>query len=239
MKLKKAVFAVAVSVSCVLGAPGQAQAQDGGVPDTLPGLENAPPFVADVVVTNAQVKGVTYRMYYMPGYMRLESRSATPDGSKQIILSHLRENVSFVDLGGTWYKLNNNALGAEGLSYGNTAGFRTRKLGKRTKDGKMCEGFQFTSPDGGTKVEQWMWGEYPIIATVQNRMGTTTAKYLSLRAQTTPASYFSPPRGEPIQDLEALTGGMGGMNGLPSGGLPGGGMPQGQDLNKLLKELGQ
>lgn len=235
--MKKVLFAAAVSVSCVLGG-SPAYAQAGGVPDTLPGLENAPPFVADVEVTNAQVKGVRYRMYYMPGYMRLESTSATPDGSKQIILSHLRENVSFVDLGGTWYKMSNNALGAQGLQYGNTAGFRTQRLGKAVRDGKMCDGYRFTSPDGSTKVEQWMWGEYPILATVQNRQGTTTAKYLSLRPQSTPASYFSPPRGEPVQDLEALTGGMGGLGGLTGGALPGGGMG-GQDINQLLQQMGQ
>ncbi|MBM3269807.1 MAG: hypothetical protein FJZ01_19420 [Candidatus Sericytochromatia bacterium] len=217
--------------TCLLALGAPAAAQD--VPDTLPGLENAPPFVADVVITNAQVKGVQYRMYYIPGYMRLESTGPTPDGSKQVILSHLRENVSFVDLGGQWYKVSNNALGAQGLQYGSTSGFRTQRLGKRTVDGKLCEGYKFTSPDGATRVEQWLWGQYPILATVQNQMGTTTAKYLSLRPQSTPASYFAPPAGQPVQDLGALTGG----GGLPAGGLPGGGLPQGmsqQDLQKLL-----
>lgn len=234
--MKKVLIAASVAGACLAGGSA-ALAQVEGVPEILPGLENAPPFVADVEVTNAQVKGVRYRMYYIPGYMRLESTSPTPDGSKQVILSHLRENVSYVDLGGTWFKVSHDALGAQGLQYGSTAGFRTQRLGRAIRDGKMCEGYRFTSPDGSTRVEQWLWGEYPVMATVYNRQGTTTARYLSLRPQTTPASYFSPPRGEPVQDLGALTGGSGAAGGLPGGSLPGG--LGGQDLDKLLQQLGQ
>lgn len=205
--------------------PALAQA---GVPDELPGLENAPPFVAEVVVSNAQVKNQAYTMYYIPGRMRLESSGPTPDGSKQVIISWLTDNVSFVDIGGQWFKIRNDALGAENLQYGATSGFKTLKLGKETMDGKLCDHLRFISPDGSTKVDQWMWGEYPIKAVVNNKMGTTTAFYKSLRAQTTPASYFVVPRGEKIQDLDA----MGGM-----GGMAGGAGAQGADMQQMLKQL--
>jgi hypothetical protein len=231
--MKKVATTVALIVGCAFGAlPARAQ-----VPDTLPGLENAPPFVADVVVNNAQVKNVSYRMYYMPGKMRLESLAGAPGGEKQLILSHLAENISYVDIGGSWFKLNNNALGAEGLSYGSTAGFKTRRLGKRTVDGKLCEGYVFTSPDGSTNVESWMWGDYPIVSTVKNRMGVTTAKYLSLRPQSTPESYFYPPKGAQIQDLDAM-GGMGGAAGAMGGAGAAGGMGgmSPADLQKLLNQ---
>ena len=48
----------------ILAFARPAQAQSTGLPDALPGLDKAPPFVANLVVSTGQMQGLTYRIYY-------------------------------------------------------------------------------------------------------------------------------------------------------------------------------
>jgi len=218
------------------------------MPGVLPGLEKAPPFVAEVEVHNTQAKGVVYRLNYVPGRMRLESLSGTPNGEHQVIISNLVDHVSYVEVFGSWYRVRNDALGVGGMSYGQTGGFRTRKLGRKTVEGRLCEGMELTSPDGRTRVEQWLWNNMPVLATVHQASGVTTAKYRSLTAQRTPDSWFQVPAGAKVEDLSIPAapsgGGMSSMPAMPA--MPPGyampqGMPQGggQDMAQLQNMLRQ
>ncbi|MEB3299030.1 MAG: hypothetical protein VKO21_06040 [Candidatus Sericytochromatia bacterium] len=228
----------------------QHPARAADMPAVLPGLENAPPFVAEVEVHNAHSKGVVYRMNYIPGKMRLESLSGAPNGERQVVISHLAEHVSYVEVFGAWYRVRNDALGVGGLSYGQTGGFRPRKLGRKTVEGRLCDGTELTSPDGKTRVEQWIWNNMPVLATVHQPQGVTTARYRSLVAQRTPDAWFKVPAGAKVEELSipAAPGAgsapaMPSMPALPPGYAlpPGMAMPQGgtQDLAQLQEMLRQ
>jgi len=221
------------------------------MPGVLPGLEKAPPFVAEVEVHNAQAKGVVYRLNYVPGRMRLESLSGTPNGEHQVIISNLVDHVSYVEVFGSWYRVRNDALGVGGMSYGQTGGFRTRKLGRKTVEGRLCEGMELTSPDGRTRVEQPLWNNMPVLATVHQASGVTTAKYRSLTAQRTPDAWFQVPAGAKVEDLSipaAPSGGgvssMPAMPAMPPGyampqGIPQGGGQDMAQLQNMLRQLQQ
>ena len=153
--------------------------------------------------------------------MRLESEAGTPGGIQQVILSNIAKKVTYIDIAGQWFKVPMDALAAAGVSEAR-AQFHPVRIGQRSIDGKACTGYRVSSPDGGIVVEQWLWGNYPILATMRGPAGLTTVRYLSLSPAQTPDSYFEPPQGVAMQELGvSLGGGAAAMPQNPSQELPG------------------
>ncbi len=184
-----------------------------GLPPVLPGLEQAPPFTADVSITSPAMPTPTvFRIAYMPQRVRLESPGA--EGMTAII--RLDEGSAYMYQGDrTWLRLGLSALGAMGLNPG--ARHAVKKLGNQSVDGRPCDVYQTTSDDG-TVSTNYLSGGMPFKSIVRTPTGgTTVVRYLNVSRHGVDASRFQLPADAEIVDMSTLLNGIKGRKGADLG----------------------
>lgn len=211
MKPLLPVFAIGL----LMAPPAYAQL-GGDLPTTLPGLEKAPPFTADVVITSRTMqKPTTYHINYMPNRVRLE----TGGENGQVIITRLDEGSAYVSQSPTqWMKLSLSALGGSGLEVGN---FRhaVRKTGTATVEGKLCDVYQSRSADGMTSSTNYLYRDFPIRSIVQGPTGVTTVEYRNLRMGNVAPALFELPPGAEVMSMESLLDQVKGLTNSHNQGL--------------------
>lgn len=190
-----------------------AAAQLGDV-TTLPGLEKAPSFEADVTITSkAMPRPTAYHISYMPQRIRF-------DGGENTFITRLDQGAVYLAQGGNqWMRMSFQAMGGVGLSGGS---FRhtMRKVGQATVDGRLCDVYQSQSADGSTSSTNYLYRDVPVRSIVQGPQGTTTVEYRNLRIGYVSPSRFELPANAEVQSMEELMQGLGG---------------RGQQLQDLMK----
>lgn len=180
-----------------------------GLPSVLPGLEQAPPFTADVIITSAAMPTPTaFRIAYMPQRVRLESRGA--DGMTAIL--RLDEGSAYMFQGDrSWLRLSLASLGAMGLVSGQ--GHSVTKLANQTVDGRLCEVYQTTSGDGSVATT-FVAGGLPFKSVVRTPGGgETLVRYQNVSRGGVSASLFALPSDAQIIDMANLLNGLKGRKG--------------------------
>ncbi|MNK63258.1 hypothetical protein D3C87_824700 [compost metagenome] len=206
--MKKRLAAAIAALWLTFAMPAQAMGV-AGLPSVLPGLENAPPFTADVMITSASMPTPTrFRISYMPQRVRLESRGS--EGMTAII--RLDEGSAYMFQGDrSWLRLSLASLGALGLASG--AQHSVTKLANQTVDGRACEVYQTTSGDG-TVSTNYVSGGLPFKSIVRTPTGgDTVLRYLNVSRGGVNASLFSLPSDAEVIDMANLLNGLKGRKG--------------------------
>ncbi len=197
-----------------LTAAAPAQAFGGtGLPAVLPGLENAPPFTADISITSrAMPTPTTFRISYMPQRVRLESRGEA--GMTAII--RMDEGAAYMFQGDrSWLRLSLSSLGTMGLNP--TTHHALKKLANQTLEGRNCEVYQSTSDDG-TISTNYLSGGLPFKSIVRvPASGETVVRYLNVSRGGVQASLFTVPADAEIIDMANLLNGLKGSKGTDLG----------------------
>lgn len=189
-------------LACGLLMAPPAYAQLGGaLPTSLPGLEKAPPFSADVFITSGSMtKPTSYHISYIPNRVRLE----TLGENAQVILTKLDEGNVFISQGSSqWLKMSLAALGGSGLEAGNFK-HAFQKTGSATVDGKLCDVYQSRSADGATSSTNYLFHDFPVRSIVKGPTGLTTVEYRNLRQGGVSAALFELPPGSEVMSMESL-----------------------------------
>lgn len=184
-----------------------------GLPSVLPGLDNAPPFTADVVITSpAMPTPTTFRIAYMPQRVRLESKGEA--GMTAII--RMDEGSAYMYQGdSTWLRLSLSSLGAMGLNPG--ARHSLKKLANQTVDGRNCEVYQSTSEDGSVSTNYVASG-VPFKSIVRTPAGgDTVVRYLNVSRGGVNAALFTLPADAEVMDMANLLNGLKGRKGADFG----------------------
>lgn len=183
------------------------------LPPVLPGLEQAPPFTADVSITSpAMPKATTFRIAYMPQRVRLESRGQ--EGMTTII--HLDEGSAYMHQGDrSWLRISLASMGAMGLGSG--ARHALTKLPNQTVDGRNCEVYQTSSSDG-TVSTNYLSGGMPFKSIIRSPSGgDTLVRYLNVSRGGVNASLFTLPANAEVLDMANLLNGLKQRNGADFG----------------------
>lgn len=206
-----------LAIGLMTATPAYAQL-GGDLPTTLPGLEKAPPFTADVVITSrAMPKPTAYHINYMTNRVRLETGGA----NGQVIITRLDEGMAYISQSPTqWLKMSLSAMGGSGLEAGN---FRhsIQKTGQATVDGKVCDVYQSRSMDGSTSSTNYLYHDVPIRSIVKGSTGTTTVEYRNLRMGSVSPALFELPPGAEVMSMESLLDQVKGLTDSRNQGLGG------------------
>lgn len=229
--------------------PSMAQAQTmsalspagSGLPANLGALDKAPPFVAQMVVTDASGHTSSFRIFHETGRIRIEPLSGRAGAQGMVSIVDLPDKVMYSGIGNMWFKVSlsrlnlSTAVAQAKQQVSLMKGYRKRPLGQESIDGKLCTGEEMASPDGATVIDEWKWGPYPIGTRIHDSHGTTTVELRSLRPQQTPDADFRVPAGVRIMDMSDMLRHAGaGASGLPlPGALPDGGSAAGS-LQELM-----
>ncbi|HEY9856677.1 MAG TPA: hypothetical protein V6D05_13120 [Stenomitos sp.] len=194
----------------VLAAAGPAAAQLGTDVTSLPGLDKAPPFEADVAITSQTMpKPTAYHISYMGQKIRFDGQGA----EGQTFITRMDQGMVYLSQGGNqWMKMSLAAMGGVGLSQGS---FRhtMRKVGQATVDGKLCDVYESRSDDGSTSSTNYLYHDVPVRSYVRGPQGATTVEYRNLRIGSVSASLFELPAGAQVTSMEEM---MQGLMGNPS-----------------------
>lgn len=175
---------------------------------TLPGLDKAPSFEADVTITSrAMPQPTAYRVAYMAQRIRF-------DGAESTFITRMDQGTVYIAQGGNqWMRMSLQAMGGVGLSDGS---FRhtMRKVGQATVDGKTCDVYQSQSADGSTSSTNYLYRDVPVKSVVQSPQGTTVVEYRNLRIGYVSPSRFELPAGSQVTSMEDLLKGLGGNQSL-------------------------
>ncbi len=192
-------------VGMLAATPAAAQLGD---MTTLPGLEKAPSFEADVTITSrAMPQPTAYHVTYMARRIRF-------DGAENTFITRMDQGAVYIAQGGNqWMRMSLQAMGGVGLSEGS---FRhtMRKVGQATVDGKTCDVYQSQSADGSTSSTNYLYRDVPIRSIVQSPQGQTVVEYRNLRIGYVPASRFELPANAQVTSMEDLLKGLGGNQSL-------------------------
>ena len=210
--MKKRIAAALAALWLTATTPAQAFG-GAGLPPVLPGLENAPPFTADVSITSAAMPTpTTFRIAYMPQRVRLESRGQ----GGMTTLIHLDEGSAYMHQGDrSWLRLSLASMGAMGLTSG--ARHALTKLPNQTVDGRNCEVYQTSSSDG-TVSTNYVTGGMPFKSIIRTPTGgDTVVRYLNVSRGGVSASLFTLPANAEVVDMANLLNGLKGRKGADLG----------------------
>ncbi len=206
--MKKRLMAALVALGITAASPAQGFGGT-GLPSVLPGLETAPPFSADVVISGpAMPTPSTFRISYMPQRIRLESKGA--EGMTAIM--RLDEGSAYMYQGdNSWLRLSLASLGAMGLAAG--ARHTLSKLGNQVVDGRTCEVYQTTSSDGSVATN-YVTGGVPYKSIVRMPTGgETIVRYLNVSRGGVHDALFTLPANAEVMDMANLLNGLKGRKG--------------------------
>lgn len=188
-----------------------AAAQFGPDVTTLPGLDKAPAFEADVAITSRTMPQPTaYHISYMAQRIRFDSRGA----EAQTFITRMDQGMVYIAQGGNqWMKMSLAALGGVGLSQGS---FRhtMRKVGQATVEGKPCEVYESQSADGTTSSTNYLYQNVPVKSVIKGPQGMTVVEYRNLRIGSISALRFELPANAQVTSMEDLLQGVGGNQSL-------------------------
>jgi hypothetical protein len=191
---------MALALLAALALPTPALAQD-EMTGALPGLEHAPPFQADVVITSAGNPTPTaWHIAYMAQRVRLTSRAQ----GGQTIITRLDQGTVYMSQGGNqWMQLSLAAVGATGLMAGNF-NHTMRKTGHAMLDGKDCDVYQTRSGDGSTSTVNYVYHDFPVRSIVTGPAGKTTVEYRNLQTGGVSDSLFELPANAEVMSMEGI-----------------------------------
>ena len=194
----------------LLATPAYAQLE-GGLPSMLPGLENSPPFTADVVVTSQAMPGPTsYHIEYMPKKVRMETGG-------EVIIARLDQGMLYVSQGpNQWMEMSLDAAGAAGLDPANFHQ-QLQKTGEATVDGKLCDVYRSSGGDG-ISTTSYLYHDFPIRSVVDGPMGHTTVDYRNIQTGAVSSSLFDLPPGAQVMTMQSLLNQVKGMSNLQNMG---------------------
>lgn len=187
-----------------------AAAQVGPDVTSLPGLDLAPPFEADVTLSSQALPTPTaYHVTYMARRIRFDGQGE----AAQTFITRLDQGMVYLAQGGNqWIRLSLAAMGGVGLS-GASLDHTMRKLGQATLEGRSCDVYESRSADGSTSSTSYLYRGVPVKSLVKGPQGVTTIVYRNLRIGSVSAARFDLPAGARVTGIEELMQGlMGGQN---------------------------
>lgn len=188
-----------------------AMAQLGPDVTSLPGLDKAPAFEADVSITSQVMpKPTAYHISYMAQRIRFDGQGA----EAQTFITRMDQGLVYIAQGGNeWMKLSLATMGGVGLSQG-SFNHTMRKVGQASVDGRLCDVYESRSADGSTSSTNYLYRDVPVRSYIKGPQGTTVVEYRNLRIGSVSASRFELPAGAQVTSMEDLLQGLSGNQSL-------------------------
>lgn len=186
-----------LALVALMAAPAAAQSLDS--PTVLPGLDNAPPFSADIVIQSPALKQATaYRVYYMPQRIRMEAANAPT------VITRMDTGLVYLKTDDhQWMQMSLASVGGAALAPANLR-HRVQKLGTANVNGRACDVVRTVSPDGSIVTTNYLTRELPVRSIIQAPSGQTVVDYQNLRVGGVSPAWFEIPATDQVMTTDNL-----------------------------------